>query len=80
MTVASRGRSMKMAENIDHSPASSGGAGLAITLAPGRRLSMPCDDHLFAALQPVVDDRIGAGLTAQLHPRDDGFAVRNVKT
>ena len=51
MTVASRGRSMKMAENTCQSPLS-GGGGLATTGEPGRRLSIPCTTTCSPPLRP----------------------------
>ena len=52
ITVASRGRSMKMAENMAQPWLSGGGAGLAITAAPGRRLSIPCTTTCSPPLRP----------------------------
>src|SRR5690348_7265664 len=42
MTVASRGRSMKIAENMPQPWLCGNDTGAAITGVPGRRVSMPC--------------------------------------
>src|SRR4051794_2207248 len=77
MTVASRGLSIKMAENMVSSPSERGRRRVCHHSHTGTQAFHPLHDHLLPAFQSIVDDRVRAGLAAKLHASDRRLAVDN---
>src|SRR5271170_2171396 len=74
ITIASRGRSTKMAENIGSAPFEHGHrAGL--DRRSGTHPLQSLDDDLLVPGQAFLDDSIRSALTAGLDALHDGFAV-----
>ena len=77
MTVARRGRSMKMAENTRSAPAERRWCRAGDDRRARAKAFQSLNDDLLAALQAIFDDGIRARLTAQLYAFDRRLAVHD---
>src|ERR1700726_105305 len=75
MTIASRGRSTKMAENIGSAPLERRRHRASLDRRSGAHPLQSFDDDLLAPGQAFLDDRIRSALTPRLDPFHDGLAV-----
>ena len=75
MTIARRGRSTKMADNMAQLLPGAGGSGVCANRHTRAQALESFDDHQLAAGQTLVDDDACAAFACRLDPADRGLAV-----
>src|ERR1700756_1182502 len=73
-TIASRGRSTKMADNMGSASAQCGGKRRS-HFSTRTHKQQALDDDQLPTLKALVDHHTGIGLAARLHPLDRSFAI-----
>src|SRR3954454_5838831 len=75
MTIASRGRSTKIADSMGSAPVDRLRDRAGAHGHPGAQTLQPLDDHELAAREALVDDDARPAFAARLHSPDDSLAV-----